>query len=483
MNTYALTWSMKTKGLHLAFLLIGIGFFWNVNAQVKVDSLVFAPFGKVHLYIPQGMPSSVTIMISGDGGWKYGVIDFSKHFANQNSLVIGVDIVQYNKNLRSRSEECYHISGDFVALATNIEKKYKFKSYQEPLLMGYSSGATMVFAVLAQARPNTFRGGISLGFCPDVDLPKLFCELNGLKAHRLPNDKLFYLDPDSKLGNRWIVLQGKLDNICNFNDTKSFLDKTSDDELIILNKVGHGFSNWSDFMPQWDKAFRELTSEKEVQKSSSINSETNNSIIDLPLVLTQSENEKEGSALVFMISGDGGWYSFEQNLSDRFLKTCIPTIGLDAKKYFWERKTPQQAADDISNVLHHYMELWKKQKVILVGYSIGAEVLPFIFEKLPTDLQKSSRMVLLSPDEKTDFEVHYLNMLGLKTKDDYYDVINELRTVSHMTSIKVIFGSEEKSKMPVALSDYKITFLEMPGDHHYNNDYNVMFEAINNSVN
>ena len=474
---------MKTKSHYLWLLITGIAFFYNSHAQIKTDSIRMSPFGKVHLYVPKGKPSSVTIMISGDAGWKYGIIDFSKHFANQNSLVIGVDILQYYKNLRSRSESCYHIASDFVTLATQIEKTYNFRDYQEPILMGYSSGATMVYAVLAQARPNTFRGGISLGFCPDVELPKIFCELNGLKQHKLSDGKTFDLEPDSELGNRWIVLQGKLDKICDFQQTKVFLDKTSDDELIVLNKVGHGFSNWPDFMPQWDMAFRELTADRDAKKASSINSETNNSIIDLPLVLTQNENEKEGNALVFMISGDGGWYSFEQNLSDRFLKANMPTVGLDAKKYFWERKTPQQAADDISKVLHHYMELWKKQKVILVGYSIGAEVLPFIFEKLPADLQKSSRLVLMSPDEKTDFEVHYLNMLGLATNDNHYDVSNQLRVISNMTSVKVIFGKDEKSKMPITLSGSNITFLETPGDHHYNNNYKVMFEAINNAVN
>ncbi len=165
---------MKVIQYCLFLLILEIGCINISYAQIKIDSIKLEPFGKVHLYIPKDTPTSVTIMISGDAGWKYGIIDFSKHFANQNSLVIGVDILQYYKNLRSRSEACYHITNDFRTLATQIEKKYKVPMYQEPILMGYSSGATMVYAILAQARANTFRDGISLGFCPDVEFPKTF---------------------------------------------------------------------------------------------------------------------------------------------------------------------------------------------------------------------------------------------------------------------------------------------------------------------
>jgi len=38
-----------------------------------------------------------------------------------------------------------------------------------PVLVGYTSGATLVFATLTQAPIGTFAGAISMGFCPDQD--------------------------------------------------------------------------------------------------------------------------------------------------------------------------------------------------------------------------------------------------------------------------------------------------------------------------
>ncbi|MBK9421716.1 MAG: hypothetical protein IPN44_11815 [Flavobacteriales bacterium] len=201
-------------------------------------------------------------MISGDGGWKFGVIDFAKHFAERNSLVIGVDILRYYDDLMKRDGECLHIATDFIALATEGEKRYGIPEFLEPLLMGYSSGATMVYALLCQSRPGTFQGGISLGFCPDVELPKPFCESNGLKLHPMVNGKSFDLDPDSKLSEPWVVLHGKLDQVRNFKNTADFITGCSDAVLIPLERVGHGFSRWPDFMPQWEQAFDKMTAQK-----------------------------------------------------------------------------------------------------------------------------------------------------------------------------------------------------------------------------
>lgn len=67
----------------------------------RTDSFTLAPFGKLHVYLPTGTPKSVTLMVSGDAGWKYGVDGFAKTFAGEGSLVAGVDILQYYKSLRA----------------------------------------------------------------------------------------------------------------------------------------------------------------------------------------------------------------------------------------------------------------------------------------------------------------------------------------------------------------------------------------------
>lgn len=460
-------------------LIIGITLSTGIYCQNSTDSLKLAPFGELHVYTPAGATENLIIMISGDGGWRFGVVDFAKHFASFGNIVVGVNILQYNSDLRNRQEECYHIVNDYVTLASYVEKKYNFPQYREPILMGYSSGATMVYALLAQARPGTFKGGISLGFCPDVELPKIFCEFNGLKIQAGNNKKSFNLDPDSRLGNRWIVLHGKNDHVCDFQTTQQFISQTADAELIALDNVGHGFSKWSDFMPEWDRVYQSLLLQPEKKDQNGMKDPVSDTVNDLPIVVTNAKIFKEDAPLFLFISGDGGWYSFEQYLSDHLAEMGVPTIGLDAKKYFWNRRTPEESASDLERLLNHFSSNWDKQRIVLMGYSLGAEVLPFIYEKLSDDIKdRIDKVVLLSPGETGDFEVHLSNMLGIGSFENDYNVSAEIKKITPGASILIVTGETENSKLPAELEGTGVEFATVPGDHHYNNDSFAIIQVL-----
>jgi type IV secretory pathway VirJ component len=444
-------------------------------AGLQVDSVNVAPFGKVYVYNPKSTISNAVIMISGDAGWKFGVISFAEEFSKMNNLVIGVDILRYFKDLRQRTGDCYHVATDFVELATTIEKKYNFPEYKPAIIMGYSSGATLVYGILAQARPGTFIGGISLGFCPDIELPKMLCETNGLTEKVDVTGKSYFLEPDARLGNHWIVLQGKLDKVCNFNEVADFVSKTTDAELITLSETGHGFSKWSDFMPQWKEAFIRLAEKYGTEQPSQGSADR---VKSLPLNITNAKVQIQEKPITLLISGDGGWYSFEQSIADKLAVEGIPTIGLDSKKYFWKRRTPEQTAEDMTMSLIYYSKVWEKERFILIGYSLGAEIVPFIINRLPPDMKtKIISSVLLSPDITTDFEIHISNMLGMGNRNNTYNVADEIRTMQPVPTL-IIFGSGEKTEVPDLMSGQGVTIKKIPGDHHYKFDVPLIIKTI-----
>jgi type IV secretory pathway VirJ component len=85
----------------------------------------------------------------------------------------------------------------------------------------------------------------------------------------------------------------------------------------------------------------------------------------------------------------------------------IPVVGLNTLRYFWTRRTPEEAAIDFQRVLNRYLPLWKKDKVVVIGYSFGADVLPFILNRIPKPLlARIEMLVLLAPTRSTDFEFH-----------------------------------------------------------------------------
>ncbi len=439
------------------------------------DSIDVAPFGKVFLYDQTRTPSNVIIMISGDAGWKYGVPEFAESFSDMNTLVIGVDILRYFNMLRHRPDSCYDIAADFVQLSTEVEKRYNFPDFVPPVLMGYSSGATLVYGILAQARPGTFMGGISLGFSPDVELPKMFCEFNGLREKVDVPGKIFFLQADARLGNPWIVLHGKLDKVCDYKTVLDFTNKTTDAELITLPNVGHGFSKWSDFMPQWKDAYKRILAkyEKNIPENISIDKVKN-----LPLVLTKSKIDTPDSPVALLISGDGGWYAFEQLIADHLAKQGIPTVGLDSKRYFWKRKTPEETESDVSSALNYYSNEWGKKRLLLIGYSLGAEIVPFIVNRMPEEMKsRIESVVLLSPETTTDFEVHFSNMLGMGNRQNTYDVLDEILKMQSIPTL-IIFGDGEKTKIPEMLAGTSIKVKIIPGDHHYKFNLPLIIETM-----
>jgi type IV secretory pathway VirJ component len=436
----------------------------NTRAVSPSDSLTVAPFGKVFIYNKTVTPGNVVIMISGDGGWKSGVTGFAESFSEKNALVIGVDILRYYKNLRQRTDSCYNVSADFVQLATEIEKKFNFPDYRPPVIMGYSSGATLVYGILAQSRPGTFKGGISLGFCPDIELPKMLCQVNGLTEKPGIPGKSYFLQPDARLGNQWIVLHGKLDKVCDYETVASFVKKTTDAELITLPGVGHGFSKWSDFMPQWKDAYDRIIAKFEKERPADVKIDQ---IKELPVVITNAKTEDRNAPVALLISGDGGWYGFEQSIADNLAKNGIPTVGLDSKKYFWNRRTPEETAADIAATLNHYAKVWEREKFLLIGYSLGSEIVPFIVNRLPEEMKsKIVSNVLLSPETSTDFEIHISNMLGMGNRQNTYNVTEEIIKMQTVPTL-IIFGAGEKSDVPALLAHTTVKVRIIPGDHHY----------------
>lgn len=455
-------------------ILFSTIFIKESGAVTPRDSVNVLSFGKVYIYNRTTTPQNVIIMISGDGGWKFGVVGFSETFSEMNTLVIGVDILRYFKDLRLRTDDCYNVGADFVQLATEVEKKYNFPDYKPPVIMGYSSGATLVYGILGQARHGTFIGGISIGFCPDIELPKMLCEINGLTVKADIPGKRYILQPDEKLGNPWIVLNGQLDKICNYPDVVDFIAKTKGAELITLPKVGHGFAKWNDFMPQWKDAFNRLIASYEKVRPPKVDIAQ---VKDFPLVITHSKTPDKQAPVALLISGDGGWYGFEQSIADNLAKLGIPTIGLDSKKYFWNRRTPEETASDIAKALNFYSNEWGREKFVLIGYSLGAEIVPFIVNRLPDEMKsKIESAVLLSPAITTDFEIHISNMLGMGNRQNTYNTIDEINKMSVPTLI--IFGDGEKTEIPELLSKTPVIIRKIPGDHHYKFNLSLIMQTM-----
>lgn len=185
----------------------------------------------------------------------------------------------------------------------------------------------------------------------------------------------------------------------------------------------------------------------------------------LPVIVLPAA-EDANTPMVLMITGDGGWKDFDPRLANQFVQQKTPVVALNALHYFWTKKTPAQTTTVVEDLLNKYMQQWNKKSFILVGFSFGADVLPFVINRLPESVMEHCKGVaLFSPGLSTDFEIHISQMLS----EHYqwkYKVVPEMES---MKSVKLLcFFGDEEHEFPVKIlskPDWQLIYLK--GGHHY----------------
>lgn len=434
-------------------------------------------FGTVMVYSPQGPPKSAALFVSGDGGWNLGVVGMGRALVNQGALVIGVDIRQYLHSLSAAAREhpaCQMIGADFEDLSHRVQKQMGLTEYHVPVLVGYSSGATVVYAVLVQAPPGTFAGALSLGFAPDQDFggaalcPGTGPGLHYTKGQTKEQKNELILEPAPGLKAPWVILQGQKDEVCDPAVADAFAAKIPSARVERLPLVGHGFGVPKNWMPQFLAAYEELVPRPAVaaERPAAIN--------DLPL----NEVPAEGSSpeLAILLTGDGGWAGLDQELAARLAAHGVPTVALNSLKYFWSLRKPQQVADDLARIMRHYLAAWHKERVLLVGYSFGADVLPFAVLRLPQDLRaKVATLSLMGLDETASFEISVSEFLGTDTHEA--PTRPELSALGPLP-VLCIYGEGEQDSLCPTLNIPVLKREQVGKGHHFSGEYDQLADRI-----
>ena len=229
--------------------------FFSANAAIKVHTPI-PGFKKVWVYGNAVNPTSVVIVLSGDGGWVLGVVDASKHLAKENAMVIGVNCMPYLRYLKKQTMDCYNMAEDMEKLSHFIQDKFHI-NYIKPIILGYSLGATFAYGMLAQAPAGTFKGAIALGFCADMEMPKPMCKGVGLESSKRVK-KGYDLLPSRHIAEPFVIIQGSNDRECKFCMAKDFADKTTNAEIIELPNIKHGGLGLRKWMPTILATYRKM---------------------------------------------------------------------------------------------------------------------------------------------------------------------------------------------------------------------------------
>lgn len=180
---------------------------------------------------------------------------------------------------------------------------------------------------------------------------------------------------------------------------------------------------------------------------------------------------------ILYLSGDGGLNKFSTELCKSLNAKGYEIACVDSRSYFWKKKTPQQAAGDISAYLTKKITSRNNQKFIFMGYSFGAEILPFVINRFPETLKQNLiSSISLDISTHTDFEIHLSEILGGSSKSG----LNVLDEVNKMGNVKFsIIQNADESDFPmknVKIKNFKSFSLE--GNHHFDGNVSNVASLI-----
>jgi len=176
-------------------------------------------------------------------------------------------------------------------------------------------------------------------------------------------------------------------------------------------------------------------------------------------------------------SGDGGWADLDEKISAGLAGRGVPVVGVNSLKYFWTNRTPEQTAKDLERIIRHYAALWRKEKIMLIGYSLGADILPFAANRLTEELKSRVELIaLLGPALQVDLEFHLSDWLGSSSKTAVPTKPEVLKLGT--TRLLCIYGEKETDSLCPHLQGSYFKKVVLPGAHHFGGDYAQIADTI-----
>jgi type IV secretory pathway VirJ component len=151
-------------------------------------------------------------------------------------------------------------------------------------------------------------------------------------------------------------------------------------------------------------------------------------------------------------------------------------VGLDSLRYFWTARTPAGLAEDTDRLIRYYGAHFGKQRVLLIGYSQGADVLPFAVNRLPEATRAHVALaVVMGMSEHALFEFHLTSWVS--DSDSGPATLPEINRITGMP-VLCIYGADEDDSLCPKLDPKKFNIVKLKGGHHFDGDYAGLAQHI-----
>ncbi len=443
---------VKAGILCLALALSGVG-------SSSARALDTGDFGALHLVRPQGAMHGLVLLFSDARGWDAQSDEIAAALAREGAFVAGIDLPGYFRRLAATpGARCSDVVAAIELISREIQRQRGNSTYWTPILAGVGEGGAFAAATLAQAPPATIAGAVALDPTASLKMPLPPCPAAPPPASAASG---YFYGPWHALNGFWTVgfdrggdLAGR-DRISRLKATGTPL---TIEDLSEESEAGETAAEMAAMLrPHLDNS-RRIAGPV---------------IAGLPLV--EMPASRPGPLLAIVLSGDGGWRDLDRAIAAKLQSEGVSVIGWDSLRYFWSHKTPAQVARDLGAVIDTYTARWGASKVALVGYSFGAGVLPFAYDRLPPEAkERVVQLSLLGFESTADFEISLMGWLGAPPTDNALPTKPALAPIDP-SMIQCFYGRDEGDSLcrSLAKSD-GAEIIETRGGHHFDGAYDAL---------
>lgn len=401
--------------------------------------------------------------------------EYAKQFAALSYYVAVIDNELLLSAPANTSEQCVDIAKKITAFSKQLQTHYNLDEDELPILVGSNQSSATVYAALAQAEKHTFHAAVSINLTPQLKSHSTLCKQ---QTFTTPQKQELELTAVKRLPTSFYIFQDQNTSA----DSISFAKNVGNAKLTVVDDKKQTAQAEAIQILQW------LDPRLEDQISSDA-SDSDLPLIEVPVLEEQAKDqtvEQQSTeqkiiakdSLAIILTGDGGWAAIDKNIAKILAAKGIPTVALDSLSYFWKARTPEETAADIEAVITQYLEKWNKKNVMLIGYSFGADVLPFVANRLTTEAQhKVSLIALLGMGQTAAFEFRLSSWMNSDTHPNRLPLLPEIAKMKWANSI-CIYGVDDVAANCSPTAELGVKIISMTGDHHFDEKYDELVQHI-----
>jgi type IV secretory pathway VirJ component len=442
-------------------------------------TLALAGVGAVQVRVPEGRPRRAVLLLSGEGGVSGESLALADALAVRGALVLAIDTAGYLA--RHRDGRCVYPAGDLESIAQRGEKALGLEEYLRPFLVGHSQGAAVAWAALAQAPEGTFLGAVALAPCPGKPLRARLCAGADPAPRTTPQGDLpaETARPSAPLA----IVAAADDRACPAADAQAF-GRGRALAVTVLPASDHALApagRWADATVAEIERI-EAHHARAAGDSPSEPVASPPDVKNLPLVEVPAA--KPGPRLAVLLTGDGGWVGLDKGMARGLSDAGVAVVGLDSLRYFWRRRTADETAADVARIFAHYRATWGRSELLLLGYSRGADIVPFVATRLPPDQRAALKLVaMLGPGTFAEFEVHVIDLFSSRRRSAATSTEAAVRGSGGALRFLCVQGDDEKDSLCPHLADLPwVERVVLPGGHHFDRDYANLARIVNDAA-